>query len=218
METFSIISELNPTQRAYLENLLAQGEKIAPGKKPEAMTPWERIEFEKIVTAVEEFLKTREVPIAEAASRYFEQFRGKITDSEVDALCDICIEANLKPEDVIFTKINGSVIRLFLDSLALRSIPSAVNRLSELMIFSAENNNIQDMDTEVFRGMANLHALKLSGNEIKKIPPIGAFSRKLNNLDLSKNPIDWNNPNNVIQMTFWRELLGPNFTISLTKR
>ena len=68
MESFSIASELNPSQRKYLDNLLAQGKKIAPGKKPEDMTPRERIEFDEILTAVENFFETREVPPAPRVS------------------------------------------------------------------------------------------------------------------------------------------------------
>ena len=68
--THGIASELNPSQRKYLENLLAQGAKIAPGKKLEDMTPREKIDFEKMDDVSKKLRKMSNLIIFDSAAAF----------------------------------------------------------------------------------------------------------------------------------------------------
>jgi hypothetical protein len=88
METVShgIQSELNPAQRKYADKLLAQAALIAPGRKPQDMTPRERVDFEKIVDAVEEFLETRQTPKQEITREFREAVAEVFAGEEMDEI------------------------------------------------------------------------------------------------------------------------------------
>jgi Leucine-rich repeat (LRR) protein len=98
-----------------------------------------------------------------------------------------------------------SIVELDLNFLDLTDIPKELKELRNLKVLYLNENEITQIDSELFEGLVSLRELHLFGNKITEIPASISKLSNLQVLELTANPIK-QLPENLFKLTHLKTL------------